>query len=255
MIERAYTLGEQLGLAVWTYDEAGPFQPRPLAGQSWQEENHPQRQSSHYLRRGTVKLLCLFHPARGYARAKGVTRCPNTVLHAWLKAELSAIVAALPSLAGVEAEHNRQLWQQWQAGLRVRITLAQALPPLRLLLVMDNLAGHKTPEFVLWLFAHGIMPLYTPLGGSWLNMVESLQRILKRRALEGQSWQTVYEMIDVLEATVRGWNAAPTPFVWGGARAARRARRRARHRLGGSGACTFRPVRARPTLVQQWQRN
>jgi hypothetical protein len=31
------------------------------------------------------------------------------------------------------------------------------------LVVMDNLAGHQTPEFVLWLFTHGIMPLYTPL--------------------------------------------------------------------------------------------
>ena len=40
-------------------------------------------------------------------------------------------------------------------------------------------------RFVLWLFAHGIMPLYTPLGGSWLNMAESFQRILKRRALDG----------------------------------------------------------------------
>jgi len=26
--------------------------------------------------------------------------------------------------------------------------------------VLDNLAGHKTPELVLWLLAHGIMPLY-----------------------------------------------------------------------------------------------
>lgn len=255
MIEHAYTVGEQLGLAVWTYDEAGPYQPRPLAGQCWHEHGHPPRQSSHYLRGGTVKLLCLFHPADGHARAKGVPRSPNTVLHAWLRAELGAIVATLPPTPATEPEVTRRLWQHWQAGLRVRITLAEHLPPLRMLLVMDNLAGHKTPEFVLWLFAHGIMPLYTPLGGSWLNMVESLQRIIKRRALEGQAWQTTYEMIEILEATVRGWNAAPTPFVWGHARAARRARSHERHRLGGSGACTFRSVRRRLTLVQQWQRN
>jgi hypothetical protein len=255
LIEQAYTVGEQLGLAVWTYDEAGPFQPRPLAGQSWHAPGHPHRQSSHYLRRGTVKLLCLFHPADGHAYAKGVTRCPNTVLHPWLQEVLGALVATLPPAPVVEPEANRQLWQRWQDGLQVRITLAEHLPPLRMLLVMDNLAGHKTPAFVLWLFAHGIMPLYTPLGGSWLNMVESVQRIMKRRALEGQAWQTTEEMIAVLEATVRGWNAAPTPFVWGGARAARRARSRERHRLGGSGACTFRSVRRRLTLVQQWQRN
>jgi hypothetical protein len=45
------------------------------------------------------------------------------------------------------------------------------------------------------MFAHGIMPLYTPLSGSWLNMAESIQRILKRRALEGQQPQTPEEII------------------------------------------------------------
>lgn len=55
-----------------------------------------------------------------------------------------------------------------------------------MLLVLDNLVGHKTPALVVWLFAQGIMPLYTPLGGSWLHMTESVQRILTRRALHGQ---------------------------------------------------------------------
>ena len=77
-------------------------------------------------------------------------------------------------------------WERWQEGLSIKPTLLAELPPLRMLLVLDNLASHKTPELVCWLIAHGIMPLYTPVGGSWLNMVESLQRILKRRALDGQ---------------------------------------------------------------------
>src|SRR5215469_9301688 len=110
-----------------------------------------------------------------------------------------------------------------------------------MLLILDNLAGHWTPEFVLWLFAHGIMPLYTPLGGSWLNMAESVQRILTRRALQGQHPQSSDETIAWLEATARGWNTDPTPFVWGGKRQARRERaRRRQHRLGGSGACAAR---------------
>jgi len=94
-------------------------------------------------------------------------RCPNTILHPWLKAEFSAILTTLPPAPAVEATLNRTLWQRWQEGLQYRITLAQELPPLRLLVVMDNLAGHLTPELVLWLFAHGIMPLYIPLSGSW----------------------------------------------------------------------------------------
>jgi len=93
--------------------------------------------------------------------------------------------------------------------------------------------------------AHGIMPLYTPLGGSWLNMAESVQRILTRRALGGQHPRSSGEIIAWLEATARGWNRAPTPFVWGGTRHAQRERARQRrgaeypalHALGGSGAC------------------
>jgi hypothetical protein len=79
------------------------------------------------------------------------------------------------------------------------------------------------------------MPLYTPLGGSWLNMAESVQRIIVRRALAGQHPQQAQELIDWLEQTVAGWNADPTPFVWGGKRQQRRERARLR-RLGGSGA-------------------
>jgi hypothetical protein len=48
---------------------------------------------------------------------------------------------------------------------------------------------------VLWLVAHGVMPLYTPLVGSWLNMAESIQRILVRRALAGQNPETPEQII------------------------------------------------------------
>jgi hypothetical protein len=54
-----------------------------------------------------------------------------------------------------------------------------------MLWVLDNLRGHKTPALILGLFAHGMMPQYTPLRGSWLNQ-------------------------------------EPTPFEWGGKRAQRR---------------------------------
>ena len=42
-----------------------------------------------------------------------------------------------------------------------------------MLLMWDNLAGHRNYPMMDWLFQHGIMPLYTPLSGSWLNMAES----------------------------------------------------------------------------------
>ncbi len=177
------------------------------------------------------------------------------MLHAWLKEELLAILARMPPHQPVlEMSANRELWKSWQQDLQWPITLPAELPSLRMLLVLDNLAGHKTPELVLWMFSRGIMPLYTPLCGSWLNMAESVQRIILRRALECQHPQTTDEIINLLEATVRGWNREPTPFEWGGKRAARRERsRQRRHALGGSGACVRRPLRQHPTITQQWR--
>lgn len=248
MIEAAYT---QDALPVWTEDEAGPYQTLPYPGAHWHPAGQPIRYPHEYVRAGTAKQLTLFQPASGQVRVKGVRSCPNAVLHPWLQGELTAILAALPEPDVLAPEENSQCWERWQTGLTVRITLPEALPPLRLLLVLDNLTGHYTVAFVLWLFAHGIMPLYTPLGGSWLNMAESVQRILKRRALEGQHPKTPEEIIAWLEAAARGWNRDPTPFIWGGQRHARRERARARrHRVGGSGACTRRPL-TRPQIAPE----
>jgi hypothetical protein len=250
LIEAAYTLGEELGLSVWCCDQAGPFQTMPYPGTSWQPQGQPARQPHDYIRNGTAKVLTLLHPAAGHVRVEGVTACPNAVLHGWLKRELSAILAELTPPGRTTGQAvtaaGRAAWERWQAGLKVKPTLLAELPPLRMLLVLDNLAGHKTAEFVCWLFAHGVMPLYTPLGGSWLNMAESIQRILKRRALDGQHPTIPDEIIGWFEAAAARWNAAPTPFEWGGKRAARRQRQHERrHRAGGSGGYTRRPTRER----------
>ena len=242
---------------MWCQDEAGPYQAVPHPGPSWQPEGQPARQPHEYLRGGTAKLLTLFHPATGAVRAKPVAGAPNAVLHPWLKTELAAVLAALPPPPAPAADPaaTRAAWAAWQAGLSQPFTLPAALPPLRLLLVWDNLTGHKTPDLVCWLCAHGIMPLDTPLGGSWLNMAESVQRILVGRALAGQHPHSAGEVMGWLAATVRGWNAAPTPFVWGGRRQQRRwrarQRRHARHALGGSGALTHRPVPRRPSVHER----
>jgi hypothetical protein len=250
LIEEAYHLGEAMGLSVWCTDQAGPFQTVPYPGQSWRPEGKPARQPHEYLRDGTAKVLTLFHPADGRVRLGGVTTCPNTVLHAWLKRELTAVLAHLPAAPAAAEAASRAAWLPWQEGLTVKPTLLSELPPLRMLLVLDNLAGHKTAELVCWLFAHGIMPLYTPVGGSWLNMAESIQRILKRRALEGQHPRDTDQIIAWFEAVAGHWNAAPTPFRWGGKRADRRRRQRERrHRVGGSGAYTRAPLRRRPSPV------
>lgn len=227
----AYRLAEAAGIAVWCQDEAGPYQAIPQAGASWQPAGQPAHQPHEYIRGGTAKLLTLFHPATGKVRAKGVTQATNAILHPWLQEELTAVLTALPAVSLPEAE--RPVLAQWATWLGHEPR--EALPPLRLILIWDNLAGHLSWAIVQWLMAHGVMPLYTPLSGSWLNMAESVQRIVVGRALAGHHPETAEAVIAWLEDTVAGWNAAPTPFVWGGKRHERRQRARQR-RLGGSGA-------------------
>jgi hypothetical protein len=186
---------------------------------------------------------------------KGVESATNAILHPWLKEQLEQILATLPPPPStLSPEEIRAQWERWQEGLTIRFTLLDALPPLRMLLIWDNLTGHKNAELLCWMMARGIMPLYTPLGGSWLNMAESIQRILTRRALSGQHPKTPQEIIQWLEATARAWNQDPTPFEWGGSRWARRQRMRHRHRLGGSGACTRKTLRHRTTVLEQWRK-
>jgi len=126
-----------------------------MSGQSWAEQGQAQRQPHEYVRNGTAKLLTLFCPSSGELQAKSVTTAPNAVLHPWLQQELTTVLDQLPVAAPVtDATDNHGAWEQWQRGLKIRITLPALLPQLRLLLVWDNLAGHLTPALVLWLFAH-----------------------------------------------------------------------------------------------------
>jgi transposase len=231
LIEQAYRVAEAAGIPLWCQDEAGPYQTKPYPGESWQPVGAPARQPHEYVRDGTAKLLTLFRPATGAVRAKGVTSAPNAVLHPWLQEELTAILAALPEVTTLEHERPEAArWETW-LGRPPR----QPLPPLRLILIWDNLAGHLSWSLVLWLFQHGVLPLYTPLAGSWLNLAEAVQRILVRRALAGQHPHTTDEIITWLEDTVAAWNEDPTPFVWAGKRRERRLRAQQR-RLGGSPA-------------------
>ena len=189
-------------------------------------------------------MLTLFHPATGEVRVQGVTQATNAVVHPWLQSELTAVLAQLPPVADPAAPLRQWASWGWNAAVQAAWGLAEPLPPIRLILIWDNLSGHKNKELVRWLVRQGVLPLYTPLGGSWLNLAESVQRILVRRALAGQHPESAWEVIQWLEATAAGWNQHPTPFAWGGKRKTRRQRaRERRHRLGGSGGYTRRPIR------------
>jgi hypothetical protein len=106
---------------------------------------------------------------------------------------------------------------------------------LRIVLVLETLAGHRSSELVGRVCEQGVVPLSTPVGGSWLTVAASVQRIRVPHALAGQYPKNALQIIDRVEHTVAGWNQEPTPCVCNGTRRQRRERARFR-RLAGSGA-------------------
>src|SRR6266516_4353051 len=141
-------------------------------------------------------LTLLYYGAETFALhalgQQAVTQHSTALLHPWLQDELQRVLdqldqEPLPVRVPLPEDHPLLLtWRHWWWSYE----RPKPAPPLRLILVWDNLKGHLSYSMVRWLLQHGILPLYTPLSGSWLNMAESLQRLLVRRALSGQHPQS-----------------------------------------------------------------
>ncbi len=121
------------------------------------------------MREGTTKLLTLFRPATGEVRAAAVRQATNGVLHPWFKRELAAILAQCPPTPPEAAADRR--WGRWDWPADSHLLDAH-LPPVRVIVVLDNLKGHHSHDLVQWCAERGTLLLHTPVGGSWLNLAE-----------------------------------------------------------------------------------
>ena len=90
----------------------------------------------------------LVQQARGEVRAGGHHVVFTAIsMQRWGAAWHPTVFA--PATLCVKVVSPDQFAEVWQAGLSRPFTLPEEVPPLRLLLVWDNLTGHKTPELVL----------------------------------------------------------------------------------------------------------
>jgi hypothetical protein len=112
----------------------------PYPGESWQPQGEPARQAHADIRNGTAKLLTLFRPATGDVRGKGVINALHAVVHPWLQEQLTPVLATLPEMRLPEAERPAMARGETWLGHPPR----ESLPPLRLILVWDNRAGHRS---------------------------------------------------------------------------------------------------------------
>ncbi len=93
--------------------------------------------------------------------------------------------------------------------------VARAYPEQELHIVLDNVSTHKTPEVLAWLGKHPRITFhFTPTSASWMNQVETWFGILTSQAIRRGSFGSVKELIAMIEAFTRSWNAGASPFVW-----------------------------------------
>lgn len=135
--------------AVVCFDECGPLELRPLPGDCWAAQKHPQRLRATYHRRAGTEQLLAFYDVHD--------DCLAGTIH--------------------KRKTSRDLLAAWR---RLRACYPKQT---RIHLILDNLSSHR--HLVLKDFAqrHNIRLVPTPTYASWLNAIEAHFGPLKRFCL------------------------------------------------------------------------
>ena len=92
---------------------------------------------------------------------------------------------------------------------------ARVYPTQELHLVVDNHRTHKHPVVRAWLADNPRIHLhFTPIGGSWMNQVETWFSILQRRAIARGVFRSVPTLVAAIGRFLTGWNNNSRPFAW-----------------------------------------
>lgn len=93
--------------------------------------------------------------------------------------------------------------------------VARAYPEREPHVVLDNVSTHSTPDVRAWLAENPRITFhFTPTSASWMNQVETWFGILTRRAIRRGSFRNVKELVAMIDAFTRQWNAGTSPFEW-----------------------------------------
>ena len=140
----------------------------------------PEKQTSTYMRHGTLSLFAALYVATGQVIGKLRTRHRAREFIAFL----AEVDAAVPAGKEVHA-------------------------------VLDNLSTHKTPAVHRWLLKHPRFHLhFTPTHASWLNLVERFFGLLTAEALVRGSHTSVVQLRTAILEYLEVHNEEPKPFRW-----------------------------------------
>ncbi len=83
------------------------------------------------------------------------------------------------------------------------------------ILILDNLASHKTVDVLLWALAHPqVRFLFQPTYAPWLNLIEPWCKTLRSLALKGRRFEDADELTTAISVVTHYWNEHRKPYVW-----------------------------------------
>jgi transposase len=151
-------------------------------------------------------------------RAQGWLRLPDGKAltgfsHGYKRHGTTTLFAALEVATGhVTAGHYQR--RRRREFLDFMNQLVDLYEGFELHVVLDNLNTHK-PKRDRWLKRRPNVHLhYTPTYTSWLNQVEIWFSILSRRALQGASFTSPYEVREAIDRFIEAHNQTAAPFEW-----------------------------------------
>lgn len=158
-------------------DEMGPVSAKTYWASRWSQKRP--LVTPDYGRRDKVWVFGAFEPKTGQA----ITVCTQGRATAHFLTLLNQIV------------------QTWQTG--------------QIILILDNLASHKTLDIRLWALANPrVRFLFQPTYAPWLNLIEPWWKTLRSLALKGRCFQNAADLTLAIEAATFYWNTHRKPYLW-----------------------------------------
>jgi transposase len=157
-----------------------------------------------------VQILERLHPGRPMA-----ARRPQRIEDVYRRHGTLAILAGFDVRSGKVLLRVRRR-RRGVEFLELLKALRARWPHGRLVIVLDNLSIHTTPDVLEWLAAqHGrVLFEFLPLHASWLNQIEIWFSILERQVLVRASDATYRERAARIRRFERTWNRTARPFRW-----------------------------------------
>jgi len=158
-------------------DEMGPVSAKTYPANRWR--THRPKLAPDYGQRATIWVFGAFEPQSGHA----LTCCAPGRGAVHFLTLLNRVVA------------------HWTQG--------------SLILILDNLASHKTLDICLWALAHPhVRFLFQPTYAPSLNLIETWWKTLRSLALKGRRFEDVDGLTHAIGDATDYWNAHRKPYVW-----------------------------------------